>query len=347
MRKTRINNMVFLRLAGRLSVCLLLLLQLAPPNTMPLLANPRLGTWNPGLISPPVQRNYRVLGADKKRVAIVNGKGEIEWEVPNDAREVHDIAMLPNGNILFQTSYTTIVEMSPDKKAVWQYESKPRAGYSGRIEIHSYARLKNGLTMVAESGNARIVEVDRSGKIVREVPLTVEKPNPHRDTRMVRRLNNGNYLVCHEGDGKVREYDRDGKVVWSYSLDLNGRPRSPGHGPEGHGVEVFGAIRLPNGNTMIAGGNNNRVLEVTPAGKIVWSIDQKELPGITLAWVTTLQLLPNGNLIVGNTHAGPENPQLFEITRDKRVVWTFKDFKTFGNSLVAAQVLELGSKVIR
>jgi catechol 2,3-dioxygenase-like lactoylglutathione lyase family enzyme len=28
---------------------------------------------------------------------------------------------------------------------------------------------------------------------------------------------------------------------------------------------------------------------VTPEGKIVWSLDQKELPGITLAWVTTLR----------------------------------------------------------
>ena len=144
--------------------------------------------------------------------------------------------------------------------------------------------------MIAESGNARLVEVDKAGKIVFELLLTVEKPNSHRDTRMVRKLDNGHYLVCHEGDGKVREYDRKGKVVWTYQVDLAGRERAAGHGPEGHGTEVFGAIRLPNGNTMIAGGNNNRVLEVTPAGKIVWSIDQKELPGVTLAWVTTLEL---------------------------------------------------------
>ena len=42
--------------------------------------------------------------------------------------------------------------------------------------------------------------------------------------------------------------------------------------------------------------------------------------------MTTLHVLPNGNLIVGNCHAGPDNPQLFEVTRDKKVVWTFKDF---------------------
>ena len=125
-----------------------------------------------------------------------------------------------------------------------------------------------------------------------------------------------------------------------------GRPASPGHSPEGHGTAVYGALRLPNGNTVIAGGNNNRVIEVDAKGKVVWSIDQKELPGITLAWVTTLHALPNGNLIIGNCHAGPDNPQLFEVTRDKKVVWTFKDFKTFGNSLAAAQVLGI-ERVLR
>ena len=60
-----------------------------------------------------------------------------------------------------------------------------------------------------------------------------------------------------------------------------------------------------------------------------------------------MQLLPNGNLIVGNTHAGPENPQLFEVTRDKKVVWTFKDFQTFGNGLAATQVLGTAEPVVR
>ena len=307
-----------------------------------------LAIFSPNVSVADSSRDYKVLGADKKRVAIINAKGEIEWEVPNpDAREIHDIQMLPNGNVLFQTGYTTVVEVSRDKQTVWKHESKPKAGYDGKVEIHSYQRLKNGLTLIAESGNSRLIEVDKADKIVKEIPLTVVKSNAHRDTRMVRKLDNGNYLVCQEGEGKVREYDAKGKIVWEYTLDLNDRPRSNGHGPEGHGVEVFGAIRLPNGNTMIAGGNNNRVFEVTREGKVVWSVDQKELPGITFAWMTTLQQLPNGNLIIGNTHAGPENPQLIEVTRDKKVVWQFKDFTNFGNNLVAAQVINLKGKVIR
>jgi outer membrane protein assembly factor BamB len=110
---------------------------------------------------------------------------------------------------------------------------------------------------------------------------------------------------------------------------------------------VYGAVRLENGNTLIAGGNNNRVLEVDKDGKLVWQIDQKDLPDITLAWVTTLQMLPNGNVIIGNCHATEKNPQLIEVTREKKVVWTFKDFKIFGDNLASAQVLGVSGKVIR
>ena len=283
---------------------------------------------------------YRVLAQDKGHVAIVNAKGEIDWEV-ECKHNSHDIALLPSGNLLLHVAPAKIVELTPEKKVVWQYEAKPMAGNRGRVEVHAFQRLAGGLTMVAESGNRRIVEVDAGGKIVKEVPLTIDHPDPHRDTRLARKLENGNYLVCHEGDGMVREYDDAGKVVWSYKLDLAGRTRSPGHGPEGHGTEVFGALRLKDGNTLIACGNGNRVIEVSPEGKTVWSLEQDELPGIKLAWVTTLHVLRSGNLIVGNCHAGEENPQLFEITKDKKVVWTFRDFKHFGNNLAAAQVLDV------
>lgn len=289
---------------------------------------------------------HRLIAQDRGKVIILSAKGAVEWETPCDFTS-HDISALPNGNLLLHTGPATIVEMQPDKKIVWQHVAKPKEGYTGAVEIHGFQRLKNGLTMIAETGNLRIIEVDKDDKIVHEIPLTVNHPNSHRDTRLVRKLDNGHYLAAHEGDGMVREYDEKGKVVWSYTLDLDNRERTPGH--DGHGTEVFGAIRLKNGNTLIAGGNNNRVIEVSPDGKVVWSIGRDELPGIHLCWITTLQLLPNGNLIFGNTHAGPDNPQLIEVTHDaaKKVVWTFKNFDLFGNDLCASQVLDVKGKVIR
>ena len=303
----------------------------------PLIAVALMATAISSPAAEPTTKTHRVLGQDRGHVAIIDGDGKVVWEV-SSRHTAHDLAVLPNGNFLIPTNDTTIVEMTPEKKVVWTHVSKPKAGYDGKVEIHAFQRLADGRTMVAESGNRRIIEVDANDQIVKEIPLVVDHPNAHRDTRRARKLDNSHYLVCHELDGVVREYDGEGNVVWSYKLDLADRPATPGH--DGHGTEVFNALRKPDGNTLIAGGNNNRVIEVDPSGQIVWSIGHDELPGITLFWVTNLQLLPDGNLVFGNTHAGPKNPQLIEVTRDKKVVWTLHDFKTFGNDLAAAILID-------
>lgn len=276
----------------------------------------------------------RVLGADDstRRLAIIAPDGAVEWEMKVSA--IHDASVLPNGNILLQQGWTKIVEVTPDKKTVWEYDAGKMNGNEGkRVEVHAFQRLDNGLTMIAESGPARIIEVDKDGKIQREIKLKVNHPNPHSDTRLVRKMASGHYLVAHESDGAVREYDGDGKIVWDYEVPLFGKERKAGHGPEAFGNSVFSAARLANGNTLIGGGNGHCVLEVTPKKEIVWKLEQNDLPGITLAWVTRVERLPNGNTLFGNCHAGPDNPQFIEVTKDKNVVWTFKDFKNFGNSM--------------
>jgi hypothetical protein len=188
--------------------------------------------------------------------------------------------------------------------------------------------------MIAESGAGRIIEIDREGKIHHQISLKLKKPSPHRDTRLARKLDNGNYLVSHEGDGAIREYDSKGSVVWEYDVPLFDQAPRGGHGPEAWGNQTFACLRLKNGNTLISTGNGHSVLEVTPEKKIVWQIGQKDLPQITLAWVTTLEVLANGNYVIGNCHAGEGQPLLVEIEpATKRVVWTFDQFDRWGNSV--------------
>ncbi|MDB4663846.1 hypothetical protein OAE74_02560, partial [Verrucomicrobia bacterium] len=265
----------------------------------------------------------RILAGDysRGRIAIVDEKGKVEWE--HAIRDIHDLHRLPNGNILFQTSWTKILEMTPAKEVVWSYDAAIANGNQGRkVEVHAFQRLANGLTMIAESGPGRIIEVDRNGVMHREIALRVDNRSPHRDTRMVRKLKNGNYLVCHEADNAVREYDMKGKVVWECHT----------------GGEVYGAIRLGNGNTLIGNGSGHNVLEVNKEGQTVWSIEENELPGIQLVWVTTVEELPNGNFMIGNCHAGAENPQIIEVTRNKEVVWKFNNFEVFGNAMPCSKV---------
>lgn len=292
-------------------------------------------------------RKFVAADSSKQRVAVVDETGAILWE--HHIGPLHDLQMLPDGNLLFQLSWTRIVEMDPaTKKIVWEYDSAKQHGNAGkRIEVHAFQRLANGDTMIAESGATRIIEVDRKGAITHEVKLRVSNPHPHLDTRLARKLENGNYLVCHEGDGLVREYDPAGATVWEFKVPMFGHQPKPGHGVEAFGNKCFSAVRLPSGNTLIGTGNGHSVIEVTPDKQIVWELHQNDLPGIQFAWVTTLQVLASGNIVIGNCHAGPENPQLVEVTRDKKVVWQFRDFERFGNSLTNSQILAVDGKPVR
>ena len=212
--------------------------------------------------------------------------------------------------------------MTLDKKVVWTYDSSKMNGNQGKaVEVHAFQRLPSGLTMIAESGVGRIIEVDKDGKFHTEVKL---KPGGTQHTRMARKLATGNYLVCAENPGVVTEYNAKSEVIWEYPIK----------------TRVYGAIRLKNGNTLIASGSGASVVEVNPDGKVVWEI-KNTIPDtkITLKWTTSLTELEGGNYIVGNCHAGAKGPQIFEITRDKKVVWEFNQYGTFGNGLACSQVL--------
>lgn len=299
-----------------------------------------------GLLVSPGWSQHRLITQGKGKLAIVEADGEISWEMKWSG--IHDIHLLKNGHIMVQQHMSKVVEIDPQTKEIaWSYDSAQMNGNQGkRIEVHAFQPLENGDVMIAESGPARIIEVDHDGKLQKEFPLKVDKPNPHTDTRLARKLENGHYLVCHESDGTLREYDGQGKVVWEYEVPMfNKQPRG-GHGPEAFGNRLFAAVRLKNGNTLMATGNGHSVLEVTPEKKIVWQIHQHDLPTITLAWVTTLEVLPNGNYVIGNCHAGPGNPLLVEIDpRTKKVVWLFDQFDTFGNSVSNSQLLDVAHTI--
>jgi len=269
-------------------------------------------------------------------VAICDADGKVLWSHKTAGPKTghaghHDIQLLDNGNILFHENWTTILEMTLDKKVVWSYDASTMNGNKGkRVEVHAFQRLPSGLTMIAESGVGRIIEVDREGRIHAEVKL---QPGGRQHTRMVRKLDSGNYLVCAENPGVVTEYNAKSAVVWEYPIQ----------------TRVYGAIRLTNGNTLIASGGGGSVVEVTPGGKIVWEIkDAVPDTSIHLKWTTFLTELENGNFVIGNCHAGEKSPQIFEITRAKKVVWQFNRYEIFGNGLACSQVLsERQSTLIR
>ncbi len=292
---------------------------------------------------------HEVLLVDEGRLVRLDASGDITWEMPWGS--IHDIHLLPNGHILTVKDYRRVVEIDPStKEIVWSYNAALKNGNKGKkLEIHGIQPLANGNVFIAESGPSRFIEIDREGNLLNEVAMKVDNPNAHRDTRLARKLENGNYLASHEGDGVIREYDStNGKVVWEFTVPLFDKEVKGGHGPEAFGNSAFSAIRLENGNTLIGTGNGHSVLEVTRDGEILWQLHQNDLPDITFAWITTLELLPNGNLVIGNCHAGPGQPVLVEIDRaTKDVVWTLDRFDDFGNNVTNSLVVNAAGKSIR
>ena len=264
------------------------------------------------------------------KVCIVAADGSIEWRA--DAKNPQDCWMLPNGNVLF-VYLNGAKEVTKDGQVAWEYRQdlkvknhvklKQKDGtvvekeLEEDVECHAAQPLANGNVLIVECGTSRIIEVDRSGRIAKEIKL-VTKPDIrlHNQFRGTRKTTDGHYLVCFKGEGKVVELDGDGKVLREVAV-----PGDP------HEV-----VPLPNKNWLITCGDGHKVLEIDPAGKTVWELNENDLPGNPLRLMAGCQRLPNGNTLfavyLGHGHIGKQ-PQVIEVTRDKKVVWEFADHANF------------------
>lgn len=257
-------------------------------------------------------------GKGPNRMLELNAEGKVVWEHKPPSIAVIFEA-LPNGNILYAYggNPTGVREVTRQGEEVWNYVSKCP-------QVLGCSRLKNGNTLVAEQGPCRAVEVNPKGEVVHVTPLSTSHATYHLQVRNIHQLANGNILAAHEGEGAVREVDQDGKVVWEYS-----------------GVENAGdAQRLPNGNTLISCGTQKRVIEVTPDKQIAWEFRASDAPELNLTWASSIQVLPNGNILIGNFLRGQEGKgaHAFEVTRDKKVVWKWEDH-SFIKSLTTVRAI--------
>lgn len=248
----------------------------------------------------------QIMATGMKRVVKLDSDGNELWSYPG--QNVHDVWLLPNGNVLFADNNAQ--EINPEtNEIVWSYIPKVEEG-GGTFGVQ---RLDNGLTMVAENSTGRILEVDQDGKIVFELQLPLIEVGSHQNFRHCRKLKNNNYLVTHKGIKLVREYTPKGEVVQEIEI-----PNA-----------AFSAVRLPNGNTVV--GHIDGVTEYDKQGKACWTFSVEELPeGISTGLICGLHCLDNGNIVCGLYSiplADEPFAGLFEITREKKLVWRYQNAK--------------------
>jgi len=189
--------------------------------------------YNPHDVDKLQNGNYLIADMSQDRIIEVNFEKEIVWEwraidylvapdpIPEeDWTHLNDVDRLPNGNTLITLrNYDSIIEINPAGDIIWQYglleyDISPEA--ENHTELwgpHNADRLSNGNTMIADSKNDRIIQVDELGNIVWELNSSQISLVWPRDADL---LPNGNILIADSGNNRIIEVNSTNDIVWEY-----------------------------------------------------------------------------------------------------------------------------------
>jgi hypothetical protein len=173
-----------------------------------------------------------------------------------------DVQVLSNGKWLiseFSRYRRRVIEVAPGTAVT---DSTP-AIYSGgatggsAVGVYSAVRLSNGNTVISDHGNNKVVEINSAGAVIRQ---RTGLASPTRVTVTA----DGTWLIPEKTAYRVIEYDPAiGQTIRTFTTGKN--PSNPNRDK----FFLSSAERLPNGNTLIADGENNRVIEMDNSGAIV------------------------------------------------------------------------------
>lgn len=255
---------------------------------------------------------------------IVEADGQVSWSFPQSTRDGY---VLDDGRIILTLSKSAthpggaVIELDRDgnETLIWK---------GTQSEVNSAQPTTAGTFVITEAGpKPRLIEVDRSGKVLVDFALNCQVPNHHMQTRMARKLEDGSFLVPHLLDFAVKQYDAGGKVLRSIDTTVPGDTARTIH------TWPFTAIRHGAGHTLVCCTNGNRVVDYDESGKLVWQLTNEDLPGPWLQDPCGGQVLPNGNVVITSYAGGqkdPLAPKLIEVDRNKRVVWRYTDGQSVG-----------------
>jgi hypothetical protein len=264
-------------------------------------------------------------GEGHNTLFVVNG-GKVVWTYQaGPGGEIDDVWLMTNGHILFARQHS-VEEITPQKKVVWHYDA-PKG-----TEIHSAQPIGLDQVLLVQNGLPPKLQLvnKATGAVELEhaLPATsfTNQKTVHPQFRRIRMTAAGTFLVPFLKMHQVVEYNRDMMEVWRYEIPT-----------------PWAAIRLRNGNTLIADERDKLVREVSPDGKTVWEFTPADLPaGIAFRNIQTAERLANGNTVIFSSTGGAKTKeekwasiQAVEVTPDKKIVWVLQDWKNLGPATTA------------
>lgn len=240
----------------------------------------------------------------------------------------HDVDRLPGGTTLITTGQhpSTVMEVDSGGRCVGLYR--------GELDFaHNADRLANGHTIISDTGNDRVLELDADNVTVGNSEWVSLSDGSHLDYPDDVNVVDGDRLLVTDRDNhRVIEIQRDGTIVWQFGqTGVAGSDNS-------HLSHPYNAHRLANGNTLIADSGNDRIVEVTPSGELAWV--WQPAGDEALDWPRDAERLADGHTLVTDSRNG----RIVEVDAAKTVVWQYAtdldlpydaDRLANGNTLIA------------
>lgn len=258
-----------------------------------------------------------IAGCNFNKIMLIDkASGAKEWvfDIP-DYRECNSASLSKNKKTLvYSNKHEVCLVDFKTKEIVWKF--KPEKGQ----EAHTAHFLPNGniLVGVCAIPQARILELDKNGKILKETNFETGIENPHGQFRQIIKNKKGNYVVPLIGKGTIAEINPKGEIVRNINL------KAP----------IFSVKELKNGNWLLSC-DGGRIFIVNPnTEEKLRVIDNSNINGAKMLFMTEARMLKNGNILASNWNGHSKDksqPKLMEIDKNNKVVWVLKDDAEISN----------------
>lgn len=270
-------------------------------------------------ITPPIPAGDRlplpgtlfIADSGNNRLVEISNERRIVWSTTDNTPD--DVMLTPTGKSLTvnHARYNQVAEIDLASRAItWSFGVW---GSTAPDDWHlntpaSAHRVADGLTLVADTRNCRIVAISPEKKIVTQIGKTGQcgsDPGLLDQPVGASPLPNGRVLVTEAGNRRVSEMDVQGKVYRSVTLP--------------NAAYVTEAHLTRAGNILVAAYEKpGRVFEIAWNGRVVWEF----FPRTESDWLDRPSHpleLPNGNIVFSDDY----NHRVVIVNRAYRVLWQY------------------------
>ena len=252
---------------------------------------------------------FLIAGCGWSKIAVIDKQTQqLEWEHRlNKGDDCNDVELTRKNEILY--AYIGGARLiNWEQQVVWDY--KVKAGE----ELFTATEIVRGRYLLGICGHpARIVELNRKGKVVDEFMFETGIDRVHNQFRQILKTKRNTYIVPLFGSGDVVEIDRDRKILKRVKA----------------GGNLFSVKLLRDEFWLVGCGDAHKWVEIdSRLGRVSRTVHSDSLSGISLLFVAEVCPYENGHILVANWNGHSKDkmqPKLLEIDKQNRVVWQLEN----------------------